>query len=288
MNSNNLKDLYEGYSAVYDDNLRESLKFETWVNELLDEGYDLSDYTLDELYDVYEEREDGVKEYKPSPTQAEIRQSSKGKRTIPSRHKTGYGPDEKFTKPDDKIEKPGTTVPKPKEGGYGRISPAIPHGIGDHADKTQSRVSTIVRKDPGAPNSQKLPPEERKRLSREIVRKKTNEEVDLYDVILSHLLDEGYAETVENAESIMVNMSEDWRESICEGYKKFPYKKVEDKIHKKEADNPTGRGTPQSVKMDKVFRHFKGEVRRTERREHSPKISKSKEAENRARGVSDN
>jgi len=78
MNSNNLKDLYEGYSAVYDDNLRESLKFETWVNELLDEGYDLSDYTLDELYDVYEEREDGVKEYKPSPTQAEIRQSSKG------------------------------------------------------------------------------------------------------------------------------------------------------------------------------------------------------------------
>ena len=109
------------------------------------------------------------------------------------------------------------------------------------------------------------------------------EEVDLYDIILSHLLDEGYAETPEAAEAIMVNMSEDWREDICEGYKKFPYKKVEDKIHKKEADNPTGRGTPQSVKMDKVFRHFKGEVRRTERRENSPKISKSKESENKAR-----
>jgi hypothetical protein len=40
--------------------------------------------------------------------------------------------------------------------------------------------------------------------------------VDLYDIILSHLIDEGYAETVENAESIMVNMSEDWRESIVE------------------------------------------------------------------------
>ena len=72
---------------------------------------------------------------------------------------------------------------------------------------------------------------------------------------------------------------------LSEGYKKFPYKKVEDKIHKKESDNPTGRGTPQSVKMDKVFRHFKGgkEVRRTEKREHSPQISKAKEAENRAR-----
>jgi hypothetical protein len=40
------------------------------------------------------------------------------------------------------------------------------------------------------------------------------EEYDLYDIILSHLLDEGYAETPEAAEVIMVNMSEEWRESI--------------------------------------------------------------------------
>ncbi len=49
--------------------------------------------------------------------------------------------------------------------------------------------------------------------------KRNNEEYDLYDVILSHLIDEGYAETPEQAQVIMVNMSEDWRESICEGYK---------------------------------------------------------------------
>jgi hypothetical protein len=42
------------------------------------------------------------------------------------------------------------------------------------------------------------------------------EEVDIYDIILSHLLDEGYAETVEAAEVMMVNMSEDWRDSIVE------------------------------------------------------------------------
>jgi hypothetical protein len=42
------------------------------------------------------------------------------------------------------------------------------------------------------------------------------EQTDLYDIILSHLLDEGYAETQEQAEAIMVNMSEDWRESIVE------------------------------------------------------------------------
>lgn len=40
------------------------------------------------------------------------------------------------------------------------------------------------------------------------------EETDLYDIILSHLLDEGYAETLEAAKAIMVNMSKEWRESI--------------------------------------------------------------------------
>jgi hypothetical protein len=39
---------------------------------------------------------------------------------------------------------------------------------------------------------------------------------DLYDIILSHLIDEGYAETEDAAESIMVNMSEEWREEILD------------------------------------------------------------------------
>jgi len=41
-------------------------------------------------------------------------------------------------------------------------------------------------------------------------------ESDIYDIILSHLLDEGYADTQEAAEAIMVNMSEEWREDIVE------------------------------------------------------------------------
>ena len=42
------------------------------------------------------------------------------------------------------------------------------------------------------------------------------ESFDLYDLILFHLLDEGYAETPEAAEVMMVNMSEEWRDSIME------------------------------------------------------------------------
>jgi mannitol-specific phosphotransferase system IIBC component len=57
------------------------------------------------------------------------------------------------------------------------------------------------------------------------------EQVDIYDIIFSHLLDEGYAETPEAAEAIMVNMSEEWIDSIVdevitEGEKPFPYDKV--------------------------------------------------------------
>jgi len=40
------------------------------------------------------------------------------------------------------------------------------------------------------------------------------EDLDIYDIIFSHLLDEGYAETQKAAEAIMVNMSEEWRQSI--------------------------------------------------------------------------
>jgi hypothetical protein len=47
-------------------------------------------------------------------------------------------------------------------------------------------------------------------------KKKVEEETDLFDVILEHLVAEGYADTNEAALAIMANMSEEWRESIVE------------------------------------------------------------------------
>jgi hypothetical protein len=40
---------------------------------------------------------------------------------------------------------------------------------------------------------------------------------DPFDVVLGHLIDEGYADTEESATAIMANMSEEWRQSIVEG-----------------------------------------------------------------------
>ena len=117
------------------------------------------------------------------------------------------------------------------------------------------------------------------------------EQTDLYDIILSHLLDEGYADTQEQAEVIMVNMSEDWRESICEGFKKYPAKKVADKIDRMYNDPNTdivfGDSARRRNEMMRVMNHMKGEVHPLIRSE-SPKKSKAKEKENRTRGVSDN
>ena len=55
-----------------------------------------------------------------------------------------------------------------------------------------------------------------KERDQEAERQEFNVKEDIYDIILSHLLDEGYAETPEAAEAIMVNMSEEWREDIME------------------------------------------------------------------------
>lgn len=71
------------------------------------------------------------------------------------------------------------------------------------------------------------------------------EDFDIYDYILSHLLDEGYAETPEAAESIMVHMSEDWRESIVEELNeglRSTLKKMFGKNKKTKEDQPESRG----------------------------------------------
>ena len=221
MNSQDIQNLHEAYIGVY--------------------------------YDLEEKRAPEVPEYKPNrlnplpaakPLSGETGDGS------------GYGKDEKFNKPDDKIKKPGTEVPKVVKYGriFSNIPYGI--GAHANRNRSRnSTVRGMDPGAPRSEKLRKLSPEEtqkkKKKPSTEIVRKpKTNAEnfelwvnnlldegydlsgytweglyeeyiqneaYDIYDVILSHLIDEGYADTFESAEAIMVNMSEDWRESIFEG-----------------------------------------------------------------------
>jgi hypothetical protein len=62
------------------------------------------------------------------------------------------------------------------------------------------------------------------------VRKMRAEE---YDYILSHLLDEGYANNLENAEVILMNMSESWFDDILdEGFKRMDRSKIRRQVNR--------------------------------------------------------
>jgi hypothetical protein len=87
---------------------------------------------------------------------------------------------------------------------------------------------------------------------------KDSYEYDLYDIILSHLLDEGYADTQEQAEVIMVNMSEDWRESIVEGNENNKMTRLDKKdLRNKKfiANSPYGEIDPSTTDERRVTAH---------------------------------
>jgi hypothetical protein len=56
-------------------------------------------------------------------------------------------------------------------------------------------------------------------------------EYDLYDVVLEHLLDEGFADTLEDAQVLMANMSEQWIDSIAEASEDYDAMSPEE-LHK--------------------------------------------------------
>lgn len=168
--------LMEAYQAVYapkeltEEQVWEEV--ELWVNSLVEEGYDLSDYTWDDLYEYY------------------VQKLDKGEKLLPTVE--GYVPYE--GKPRRKVFRKETSLMHKIHPEYG--------GGGD--EKTEKRLTKLQNVD--------------KKMSTPRSKKETNEQVELYDIIFSHLLDEGYAATEDGALAIMSNMSEDWVHSIVEGY----------------------------------------------------------------------
>ena len=64
---------------------------------------------------------------------------------------------------------------------------------------------------------------------------KTNltQSFDMYDYVLGYLLDEGYADTLDSAENILENMSEDWIDEVLdEAYVKIKRKNTERQIRR--------------------------------------------------------
>jgi hypothetical protein len=166
--------LMEAYSAVYEpEEITEEQiweEVEEWVNSLVEEGYDLSDYTWDDMWNLYEAKVDDVvdKKLKASGVGAVDRIMTK-RAARKNRNEPKYHP------------------------------------------RTKTQVRLAHRRFETEYDDDELRGARKTRES-----STQHESVDNYDIILSHLLDEGYADTYEDAVIIMANMSEDWKENIIE------------------------------------------------------------------------
>ena len=89
-------------------------------------------------------------------------------------------------------------------------------------------------------------------------------DVDIFDLVKGHLLDEGYAETEENALVMMANMSEEWRKSILEAHgieldeaqRARENPEGHDKEEKKKYEPVRGEKTPMPPRGDKRREDF--------------------------------
>lgn len=76
------------------------------------------------------------------------------------------------------------------------------------ADRMKARANTLEKRGQG----------KRANKIRAVMNRPNMEEsYDFYDLVLDHLLDEGYCESEENAISMMAAMSEEWIDSIING-----------------------------------------------------------------------
>jgi len=219
LTESNYRSLAEAYSKVYSEDNGTELtedqqihEFLEVVNSLVEEGYDLSEYTYDELYEQYI-AEGGLLKSLGGRLWTAVRGAA---RTAWKGTAENPGAKEATQQVLAKIGK--ATVPIAATvgldqfltGGKGREwTGAAVQGIRQAGHSIPS---------PGQPAKEKQKPEDKKKSAWDQL-----ESVDLFDLIKGHLLDEGYVDTEEAALKIMANMSEEWKTQILEsGY--FPTK----------------------------------------------------------------
>jgi hypothetical protein len=212
-------------------------EFEIIVNALIEEGYDLSSYTWDEMYEVC--LDEAVKGASRHDTEMRKAASTERKAGVKNRLSPAAGKDnadkmQRDVKFFDKLTKKNRNV-------VGLVTKEEVEGLDEgympstqkRADKMMKQVSKLRRTasekgDFGHPESEKKHKQADKiynfsRLTSDLAKKRDKDakksefNEDIYDIILSHLIAEGYADTNESALVIMANMSEEWRQSIVEG-----------------------------------------------------------------------
>jgi hypothetical protein len=170
---------------------------ESWVNALVEEGYDLSEYTWEDMTEMY------------------LNESGWHRRN-PDQIGSSNDPDvrmrpERSSSSSSSSDKKPTWTPLNDKKEYRRI---VYNNYGE-----TGRKDAVQR----AKNTRDALRKKRRENGSGNEGGTQKESFDLFDTILEYLVAEGYADTNESALVIMANMSEEWKQSIVEETKRTEY-----------------------------------------------------------------
>ena len=187
--------------------------YDNWVGQLISDGYDLSNWTDEGLFEYYEQLCEESLERGQSPTPGGKKPVTSAIPPKPPKGtpvNTGYK--ESYDEPNvlgKFIDAGAGAVKKPIENFANRKVGGIPGALGIPGriagQKVDQTAQQLKDKDFGGAL---------KTVTGGV--RSLMQSYDLYDTILEYLITEGYADTNENALVIMANMSEDWKQSIVE------------------------------------------------------------------------
>jgi hypothetical protein len=214
-------------------------QFETWVNDLVEEGYDLSDYTWNDMYEMFMNLDEG---------DGRAREGSR------DRYNETHG------RP---LLTPQVTQSRSSQGTLG--GGTYRSGRQRLPKKDRKWAQQVLRKVRGAGEVGQQRAREilgiresydfnRRRRRGEV--EDTRESYDFFDYILEHLIAEGYADTNDAALSIMANMSEEWKQSIVEAQHARENPEEYEREQRKKTAPVRGERTPMPPRGDKRREDF--------------------------------
>jgi hypothetical protein len=196
--------------------------FTLWINELVEEGYDLSDYTWDEMAEIYEETELEKKQAKEAAIKARRARiselQSQGRVMTSTKRTSGAAAQRKEEKRAEALERAANAILRQTTGSSGKVSDkpmgSVAPAPKEEAPEANRRLKTGLRRDTLGTAAD------------DALKGVKKEEYEIYEAILDYLLENNFAETQDNADVIIENMSEEWVYEILEGYKKLPVAKM--------------------------------------------------------------
>lgn len=252
MSHSNYMSISEAYSSIYEDTTQQD--FLELVDQLVEEGYDLSDYTYDELYEGYLS-EGGLGSILKGAVPILKNLAGRTYRAGRGAARTAWRGTTKTTPKGDKVIPGAKETTKQMLAKVGGVAPWVALGLGldqyltggKGRELAGSGIETIrnlasgTKSLPSPPTAApSTPPQSQPQRTLRIVGGKVvgyNESYDSFDVIKDHLISEGYAETEEAALAIMTNMSEEWKQCIID--ETFASKETISKLVSQKPTKPT-------------------------------------------------